>query len=182
MKLTSREFRQMLNRGVIKTDGKKLKMGDVSPDYLTTLDKIDGIFIPGEVYSSKNNKRIWKKAAKSSLWSFKGKPARPFITDSKNVAAYKKDRLSDFKNNRDRWFEMISGLTTPYVVEFTFYRRTKSMFDFNNMTQLIQDMMVNAYWIEDDNIMHILPIPPLPPKPAFIVDKENPGVLINIVR
>lgn len=184
MRLTAQQFRDMINRGVIKQQGKHLVSGDLSPDFLSTLDKVDGLFIPGEVYSSKNSKRIFPKVGPGGAggWKFKGKAARPFITDSAAATKYKKESLPFYLGMKESFLEMVDGVSHPFVIEFTFYRTTKRKFDFNNMTQAVQDMMVKAGWIEDDDIAHLLPVPPLPPKQAYFIDKKQPGVLINIIK
>lgn len=168
-RITAKEFNQLMNRGVIRSQGKKLVEGELSPDFLLTLDNIDGFFIPGEVYSSKNSKQIYRKDGK------------PFITDSLNVKKYKKDTFSSYVKFKDQFIEKIENLPLPVVLEFTFFRKTLQRFDFQNMVQVVCDQLVSAGWLPDDSMNFLLPIPPLPPKKAFIHNKTNPGVLIKVV-
>lgn len=181
--MTSDEFQQFIKRGQITKVGKKLVLteDELSPEFISTLDKIDSLFIPGEVYSSKNSKQIFMKSVGKSKWKFNGKPCIPFITDSAPVKKYKKEVKRHYKSQLGKFLEMIDGKMLPVVVEFTFARKTKGRFDFNNMTELVQDMMVNCGWLPDDDIRHILPIPPLPPKEPFLLSKDDPGVYIRVL-
>jgi hypothetical protein len=168
--------------GQITQNGKRLVANDLLPEFRETIDFVDGIFIPGEVYSSKNSKMILPKyCGNGSIWTFKGRPARPSISNSAQVSKYKKEKLPLFTANRELFLEMVKWKALPYIIEFTFYRATHGRFDFHNMCQLICDIMVDSFWIDDDNIDVMLPVPPLPPKRAYHISKEKPGVLIRVL-
>ncbi len=160
---------------------------ELPPGVLEKLNLMPGsfIFIPGEVYSSKNHKQIWKKNADPKAlthWKFKHYPVLPFITDSEPVKLYKEKAMTYYQCNAGRFRDMITGLPLPVYVEFTFIRRTKGRWDFNNMTQLVQDMMVKSGWLLEDNSNVLLPVPPLYPRDPYIVDRRCPGVVIRVIK
>jgi hypothetical protein len=144
-------------------------------------------YIPGEVPSSKNFKRIAFKPDKTNKSSWKylqhGKWIHviPFIVASNFTEVYKKyvgpyyqKYAFDFRNASIK-----KGF--PVYVEFTFIRKTNQIWDFNNITQVVQDLMKEYGWIDDDNSRFLIPMPPQKPKPAYHVDKENPGVIIRLL-
>ncbi len=173
-KMTAAEFRKAISRGVINTTGKRLTVNDVSDEYMETIDKIDSIWIPGEVYSSKNNNRIFAKSVKKSKWLLNGKPVKPFITCSAAVSRYKEEKLGYYIANREKFLKMTENKPFPLYVYFQFIRRTRGRWDFNNMTELVQDMMVMAGWIPDDDEKHLIPVY----KKSQLGNK--PGVMISV--
>ncbi len=136
------------------------------------------IFIRGEVYSSKNSKQIWKKSAKKSNWKYNGKPVLPFITDSNQVKRYKIETKKQYISFRKQFQGSVKGY--PVRVEFTFIRGTKGIWDFNNMTEMVQDMMVECEWLPDDSMFYLIPVCPV--DPPFYIDKENVGVIIKVLQ
>ena len=62
-------------------------------------------------------------------------------------------------------------------ISFTFVRGTRHKFDYINPAQTVQDDMVKAGWIEDDNAEFILPV-----FIQYTYDKQNPGVWIEILK
>lgn len=177
--MTAAEFRAMLSKGVIEMKGKRLVEAELSPEYAALVSRGEGIFIPGEVYSSKNNKRIRakyvKKYVKNSKWFLNGKPVQPFIADSAAVCNYKKNKLSLYVHYRDEFIKLKGDKPYPLFITFQFIRKTKGIWDFNNMTELVQDMMVAAKWLPDDSVIYMYPVPV-----PYLIDKTNPGVIINI--
>jgi hypothetical protein len=113
-----------------------------------TLDscQMDGsIFIPGEVPSKKNSKRIIYRNNK------------PLIIDSHFTTYYEKHTAIFYNLMKKNWLKMVNGKELPYSVKFTFGRRTLQRFDYLNIGQVVQDMMVSAGWLEDDNSNFIVP-------------------------
>ncbi|NET30686.1 MAG: hypothetical protein F6K19_01615 [Cyanothece sp. SIO1E1] len=123
-----------------------------------------GIWIPGNVPSQKNSKRIGKR-----------KDGTPFVMNSELVLKYKKEVLPVYREKIHDWKRMASQLTPPYRVVMKFVRKDKRGFDYNNISQMVQDCMADAGWVEDDDNKNILPI-----FLDAIVDKENAGVFIMI--
>jgi len=120
-----------------------------------------GIFIPGNVPSSKNGRR----------WT-----GRYFIV-SKQTQRYYKESKEAWKDNEKVFKKMIKGKSKPYRISFKFVRKSKHKFDYINPAQTIQDQMVKYGWIDDDNADEILPI-----FVTFEYNKENPGVYINVLK
>jgi len=183
--MTAAEFRAMISNGTIEQRGKKLVQNELLPEYSALLNRKEGIFIPGEVYSSKNNKQIIAKWTKHSKWMLSYfdkytkksilRPVQPFITDSDVVNKYKKEKISLYIQQRDNFLKLKGDKPYPLFITFQFIRKNKSGWDFNNMTELVQDMMVLAKWIPDDSVKYMYPVP-LP----YLIDKKNPGIIINI--
>jgi Holliday junction resolvase RusA-like endonuclease len=120
-------------------------------------------FIPGNVPSSKNSKRIVRHG-------------------NKTLIIHSKITMDYIKRSENAW--IISGqffrntafnFKRPLRIEFEFIRDSRRKFDYINPAQTVQDLMVKYGWIDDDNCDEIIPIF-LPYK----YDKKNPGVNIYI--
>lgn len=121
----------------------------------------DGIFIYGNVPSSKNSK----------VWTGK------MLISSSRVYRYKKQAQGQFEAHRNRFLKVAAKRPLPLHIKFTFYRETHQRFDFNNISQLVCDLMVSCGWIEDDSYKYLVPVF----NPKVIIDKLNPGVKIEIL-
>lgn len=122
----------------------------------------NAIFIRGNVASSKNGRRNFKRRSLPS------------------VACEKYYKISEddwsCPLNKKKFLAMIKGKTAPYKVEFTFVRDSKRRFDYINPCQTVQDLMVKKGWIEDDNANYIIPY-----FAPYQYDKTNPGVYITVL-
>lgn len=121
----------------------------------------NGIFIHGNVPSSKNSK----------VWTGK------MLVSSGRVYRYKKQAQIQFEAHRNKFIKVAAKKSLPLFVKFTFFRETHQRFDFNNISQIVCDMMVLCKWIEDDSYKFLVPVF----NPEVIIDKSNPGVKIEIV-
>lgn len=121
----------------------------------------DGIFIYGNVPSSKNSK----------VWTGK------FLVSSRYVCRYKRQAMIQFIAHKNRFLRAAEKKQLPLQVRFTFFRETHQRFDFNNISQVICDLMVLCKWIEDDSYKYLVPVF----NPEVIIDKINPGVKIEIL-
>ena len=121
------------------------------------------ITIYGELYSSKNSKRIVKFGNKMALIS------------SKQYMSSVKPIEQQLVLNRVNWFRMIEGSPKPLKIVFKIYRKTHRKFDYVNIIQGLQDLIVKCGWIEDDNADELLPV-----FLEYEVDKNNPRVEISI--
>ena len=124
-----------------------------------------GIFIPGNVPSSKNGRR----------WT-----GRYFIV-SKQTQRYYKNSKSYWVENKKEFHKLLKGKDSqnkkPYRISFNFVRKSRHKFDYINPAQTIQDQMVKFGWITDDNADEMIPI-----FLEFEYDKDNPGVYINVLK
>jgi hypothetical protein len=117
-------------------------------------------WIPGSVPSSKNGRR----------WTGK------YFIASKTVVNYRKLTKEYYEKYAEEFKTELSKCTLPAKISFTFVRGTKHKFDYINPAQTVQDDMVKAGWIEDDNAEFILPV-----FVQYTYDKKNPGVWIEIL-
>ena len=97
------------------------------------------------------------------------------LISSEITHRYKKNTTVFYNAYRNKFQSLIDGLPTPYNVNFKFIRDTKRKFDLINAAQIVQDLMVDHDWIEDDNYTILNPSFSYPE-----VDKSNPGVVITI--
>lgn len=129
---------------------------------------IKEIFIPFNTPSSKNSKQ----------WTGK------FLVSNKNTQKWKKDTKKYWEENKADFLKQLEGLPviSPILIGMHFVRKSKHKFDFNNVTQTVQDEMVNYEWLLDDNCDIMMPIPLLKNNSFYTYDKLNPGVYIKIIR
>ncbi len=120
------------------------------------------IFIPGNVPSSKNNKQ-W--TGTKLIWS---KSARDYREATQWLWASEAGRFRD----------QVKETPKPLMIAFYFVRDSRRKFDFANLLQTVQDMMVSYGWIADDNIDEMVPMPVCIDGRFYHVDKDNAGVFI----
>lgn len=124
-----------------------------------------GIFIPFNTPSSKNSKRIVKRGDK------------PMLINSELVMWYKRYTLGFWILHKLDFLRMIRGKEYPLRLQFHYIRDTKKDFDFNNASQIVQDLMVEHGWLPDDNMRFMAP-----QEPSYEVgDKQCCGVWINVL-
>lgn len=130
---------------------------------------IKGIYIPYNVPSSKNSKQ----------WTGK------MLIHSKTTRTYIKNTKQHYiklKEEFDKQVAQVLGGTNiehhlPLHIDMFFLRSSKRKFDYINPAQTVQDLMVKYDWIEDDNCDIIVPH-----FSGYRVDKENPGVIIKVLK
>ena len=132
------------------------------------------ITLYGELYSKKNSKRILKNS----------KTGKPFIASSKAYEKSKIEFLYQLANaqNKAIWEEMkqIStklndGKTFPIRLNFKIYRKTRRQFDYNNIIQGLQDMMVEAGYLPDDSAGYLIPC-----YTPYEVDSKDPRIILSV--
>jgi Holliday junction resolvase RusA-like endonuclease len=125
----------------------------------------DAIFIPGNTASSKNSKQwtgtrlIWSKLARE----------------------YRDNTAIFYSMYRLKFQASCKGKDKPLKVGFYFVRDSRRKFDFVNMVQTVQDIIVRAEWLPDDNMDEMVPVPVEVNGQVYHVDKENPGVYIMVL-
>ena len=124
-----------------------------------------GIFIPGNVPSSKNGRR----------WTGK------YFIVSKQTQRYYKDSKKHWVENKKEFLKLLKGEDSqnkkPYRISFKFIRKSRHKFDYINPAQTIQDQMVKYGWISDDNAEEMIPV-----FLEFEYNKDKPGVYINVLK
>lgn len=118
------------------------------------------IYLKGNVPSSKNSKQ----------WTGR------MLIQSKTVRNYLKQYEIQYKIKAKEFKEMIKNKKKPYYIGFYFIRDSKRKFDYNNLTQLPQDLMVKNGWLDDDNADYIVPI-----GLGYTVDKAKAGLIITVL-
>lgn|SRR3990167_5459536 len=122
--------------------------------------------IKGNVPSKKNSKRI----------VMRGK--HPLLLPSKLHELYKQQTAMQYTVFGIEFRRAVKHYNLPYPlrVEFTFVRGSKHRADFTNALDTVQDLMVGAKWLPDDDMLHIIPSF----QPMYY-DKKDCGVLIKLL-
>lgn len=123
------------------------------------------IVIFGELYSSKNSKRIVHFGN------------RPALISSKAYMSSIKPIEQQLVLNRYKWLKEIENRPKPLKIGFYIYRKTKRAFDWLNIGQGISDLMVKCGWLIDDNVNEYIPF-----FLGWEVDKNNPRVEISVIN
>jgi hypothetical protein len=140
------------------------------------------IFIPFNVPSLKNSK------IKTSRGIFPSKTVKNYLTDlgiqrysasRKEVVGYK-TKPNKFEELREIFNKALEGKEPPIEIGFHFVRKTKHKFDFNNANQIIADLLTAHGIIEDDNMDCFIPYAFKMNDKFYTIDKENPGVYLQI--
>jgi hypothetical protein len=194
--MTLEEYRGLVKSGslVAGKKGRLIMKDDTMPEPLSEnsvpMDRMfnedDYLFIAGEVFSSKNSTQIRVKYAQRSKWKvlMKGvwKYVIPFVAKSDNAKGYQKTKSPIYRSLTEDFLKMYEGQGFPLFVEMIFVRRTRGIWDFNNLSQQVCDCMTDAKWIPDDSTRYMYAVPPMPPNLAHYVDKLNPGVYLKVVK
>lgn len=153
------------------------------------------IFIEGAVPSLKNSKVKTKSGifASPAVSKFiRSLGIQSFNSRTKTIKGYvDPDRFNKLELLRDDFKKMIGNKGHPIFIGYHQVRSSKRLFDFSNSVEIIQDLFTAMDFIEDDNVKYVFPVPmtidgELPSKENirkkqfYSVDKENPGVWINI--
>ncbi len=123
------------------------------------------IFIPGNVASSKNSKQ-W--TGKKLVWS-------------KLASDYRDNTATLYLMYRQKFRAMCKDKPKPLEIGFFFVRDSRRKFDFVNLVQTIQDLMVRSEWLPDDNMDEMVPMPIEIDGRCYHVDKNQPGVYIVVL-
>lgn len=118
-------------------------------------------WIPTNTPSSKNNRR----------WTGK------FFIVSKSTMKWRKETKGAWMQQKKAFQDVLRTLTKPYVIEFTFVRKSVHRFDYVNIAQAPLDAMTEYGWLEDDNADNVVPY-----FGDYIYDKKNPGLKITILK
>jgi len=138
-------------------------------------------FIPGNVPSLKNSKIKTKRGifpSKTVVKYLQEMGIKSYSVRDKQVEDYK-TRPNKFKEHL-RKFPKLHEKHYPIEVGFHFIRRTAADFDFNNATQIIQDLLVAHDYITDDSMRFFIPYVLKVDGTNYSIDKENPGVILKL--
>ena len=138
-------------------------------------------FIPGNTPSLKNSKIKTSRGifpSKTVMNYLKSLGIKSYSASRKTVDKYKlqvnlfQASLHDFPKE----------LNYPVMLGFHFVRDTKRSFDFNNISQVILDLLTAHNFIEDDSAEYVIPQYYKKDDKWYSIDKENPGVYIKIIN
>lgn len=140
------------------------------------------IFIPYNVPSLKNSK------IKTSSGIFASKTVKKYLrllgiqsysASRQEVKGYV-NRPNEFEKLRSEFERLLENKLPPYEIGFHFVRDSKRNCDFNNVNQIIADLMTAHKIIPDDNMNFFLPYPLKIDGNAYTINKDKPGVYIKI--
>jgi hypothetical protein len=174
--ISAATFQQLLkkkNAGTFIPDAKKMLCPrEENVQVSTTVHPSEGFFIPGNVPS--------KKRAYKPIWvhNKSGGQRHMGLMKHDHIIKYEQESGPHWAKYAQDFRELI-GVERPVYVQMYFVRSTvASRWDFNNLSQMVCDQMVEHGWIEDDNIDSLIAVPPFD-MPKWIKDNNNPGVLIK---
>lgn len=141
------------------------------------------IFIPFNVPSLKNSK------VKTSRGIFASKTVKKYLTllgiqtysPSKKIVKEYVKRPNMFKEICEGIVKQQEGKNQPFLLGYHFVRDSKRDFDFNNATQIIQDLLVAHDFFEDDCMRVMIPVPMMINGSWYSVDKLSAGVYIKLL-
>ena len=140
------------------------------------------LFIERNVPSSKNSR------VNTRHGSFTGPAVKKYLR-SYGIQAFntsKKNKgITEYKTIPmtfpvDELRELFKGKTFPVYVSFHFVRKTRGIWDFGNITQILLDLMTACGAIPDDNMHFTVPECMIKDGKHFSHDKDNPGVWIAV--
>jgi len=140
------------------------------------------IFIEGNVPSSKNSR------INTSIGSFASKTVKAYLgklgiqsySSSKKIVTGYVNRPNLFEQLREEFTKQIESKELPLEIGFHFVRDSKRKFDFHNIVQVILDLLTAHDFIIDDNMDCVIPYALKIDNKFYSVDKETPGVWIEI--
>lgn len=166
---------------------------------ISMVQKGQAIYLPLNVPSKKNSKRIFKKHtdlcvicdAEVAVITEKGKKKYfcpkclintkvktiPFIFSSALTVKYEKDSKNSYKKAKKVFTNMIRGVRPPYIIGYYFIRNSKRKFDYSNLPEVIQDQFTEHKIWEDDDMLTTLPVPL-----GYTVNKDNAGVILVLLN
>jgi hypothetical protein len=160
-------------------------------DSSTYKDSRYSIFIPGNVPSSKNSKRIIQiytglsSCCSAKYFKLNGKyicskcrnqtypGKRPILAESELTKNYRESNIYLFEKYKDLFINRFR----PIYLGMYFVRDSRRAFDYNNISQVICDMLTSSGCIKDDNSDELIPV-----FLGYEVDKMNPGVYLSFVK
>ncbi len=164
----------------------KKKQPKIVEDIIIPEEFSGSIWIPGNVPSSKNSRQNFVKHQNDVLVRKSNGKIDSISLGSKLVQEYKKKteiywirEQEQFQFHKMQPGKFGEQRQEPFEIQFLFVRDSKRKADFHNLVQLPLDLMQEYGWIEDDDMDHILPFPPLGPV-KYIINKQMPGVFIQI--
>jgi hypothetical protein len=143
-------------------------------------EKIEMIFIPGNVPSSKNSRVATSKGVFHSRTVSKylrSIGVKSYSMRYRSVDEYRQ-RANVFRLSVGSYFDKIRY---PAILGFHFVRNTRRQFDFHNVCQVICDLLVAHRYLMDDSMDYLIPVPRMVDGRWYSIDKINPGVFLELL-
>jgi Holliday junction resolvase RusA-like endonuclease len=130
------------------------------------------LLLYGELYSKKNSKRCFVKNG------------RTYVLPSKVYEKNKKAFLQQLCLSQDCkrvWQNILNfskerqGTEYPLSLKVKIFRKTRRQFDYINIIQGLQDILVEAGYLPDDSAKYFIPS-----FETFEVDSKNPRVILYV--
>ena len=135
------------------------------------------MYVPYEVITSKNAQGHYPKCdrAGNAIKSPSGK-YQIIVYNTEQYKRYLMQTKSYYELYAAIFRGMLKGKEPPYRIEFLFVRAGNKLFDYANMVQGPQDLMVKHGWLKDDKAALMIPV-----FSAYVIDKRNPGLIIRVL-
>jgi len=141
-------------------------------------------WIPGNVPSLKNSKIKTSRGifpSKTVVNYLRSLNIQGYNASKKFVKGYKDINKPNLFLHNLNDFPKITISEYPIILQFHFIRKTKAEFDFNNANQILLDLMTAHNLIVNDSMKYVLPFPLKMKDKYYNVDKNNPGVYIELI-
>lgn len=147
--------------------------GNSAEELGSRVQSMGGIFIPGNVPSSKNNRGLMRvaKVVKQTPMMVSGS-----LMPSQLVTKYKQETKRYWEAYRSEFIKMLADKQPPYTISFFFIRGRNNSWDYANIVQIPQDLMQEYEWISNDDAKTMIP----DFSEGFAIDYKRPGVIIKV--
>lgn len=129
------------------------------------IDETNELFIPYDVPSGKNSKRMVVRKNGSRT-----------LLHSKACVRYKSNTERYWQLLQPVFLAKLKGRSAPYSIEFHFVYSHEFRWDYHNMVQYPLDLMVEYGWLEDDDKKSVKPL-----FRDYSIDKNKPGLYIKVL-
>ena len=141
------------------------------------------MILSGNCPSSKNSRRVvpYKKIVYDKATGKKFERTVPMVLKSEYCMKWERIAKIELKNWLQKHSEDIKAfkesMNYPIFVLFYYYRKDVRQFDYNNMTQEIQDLLVGHGVFADDSCDYMIPI-----SCGYELDRDNPRTEVVFVN
>ena len=143
------------------------------------------IFIPFNVPSVKNGKTPVTLKGKTHSTLIPAPAVKKYLQKI-GVKKYSRRGVENYATKPNIFAQSVGdyfhGVKYPIIIKMFFVRDSKRKFDFNNASQIIQDLLAAHKFIEDDNMDCFIPFPMRVNGAWYAVDPNNPGVYLKKVE
>ena len=157
---------------------------------------MNSVFIPGNVPNSKSHQgslsvskpcEVCGHAPKRHGGAFHSKAVTGYLQSIGVKSFSSRRRIVEDYVRRSNLFRIacgdyFQGVQYPFILGMHFVRDSRRKFDFNNASQIIQDLLVAHGMIEDDNMSCMVPVPYQINGHWYTVDKTCPGVFLRVFK